>query len=211
MSQTESNLVYRAYKKEDYSNVKEFLIENYYPHVPILQAVGLTQPSDEQQEVILQVLDLGCTTVCVNDSSEIVGIRIAYPRKFSDIEKPDENESGLGKILTFVHYLAVKSKVYELYNSKEIVNGMALCVAENYRGRGIGFKLYQENMKLAKDLGYKVYNCDCTSFYSIAICEKLGMTELFKIKFSDYVYENGKQILDVKKPHVETKVFAQVL
>ncbi|KAL5291854.1 hypothetical protein ACFFRR_010934 [Megaselia abdita] len=207
-----SEVNFRVGTASDKEKVAKFMKKYFWVGEPICKSENLEVSDDVNNEAV-SILDLGTCTIAEDNSGNLVGIRLAEPRVPEDVEKKkvEKPETTLDKLGRLVYDLAIGSKVFETYKVDKAMYSAALVVDEKYRGKGLGKRLYEENMKLAKDLGYPIYVCDCTSAFSAKACANLGFTEIFEIVFSEYKDGSGKPVLKPDPPHNRAVVYVKVL
>ncbi len=106
--------------------------------------------------------------------------------------------------------LDTKFNLFDLYpNIDSFIDGKILSVDTNYRGLGIAGNLTDKASEFMKENNIKIYHILCSSHFSARVVEKMNFTEVFKLEFSDYVDENGLQILKPEPPHVAARVFVR--
>ncbi|KAL5291799.1 hypothetical protein ACFFRR_010905 [Megaselia abdita] len=151
--------------------------------------------------------------MAVDAQGNIAGVRLAYPKTPSDIKPPPKQTptENFDRMMDFLALLGVRAEVFKKFNVDNSLHSMLLCVDKSYRGQGVGLKLYAENMKLGKQLGYPLYVCDCTSLFSAKLCEKLEMTKVFEMNYNEYCDENGNAIFHKVPPHDMARVYAKLL
>jgi len=74
-------------------------------------------------------------------------------------------------------------------------------VHRDFRKRGLGAKLMERSLELAKERGYRLATIQCTSAYSASLAIRYGFTEVFTLPFSDYKNEKGDIIFNTETPH----------
>lgn len=206
-----SEIIYRVATEADKPTIGKFLLEHFWPDEPTFKAAGVL-PSVEENEDCMKCIDYGTCTIAEDQNGTIAGVRLAKVRVPSDIEKPAEKPwSQLDKILEFLRVIAVNAEVFERYNVDKLLQSMLICVSRDFRGKGIGLKLYSENMELGKKLGYKAYVCDCTSSFSARLCEKLGMECVAALDYSDCLDDNGEQLFKPDSIHDKIRVYGKAL
>lgn len=208
-----SDLTYRKVELSDSEAIRKFLRENFYPDEPLNQSTGSHLPTEEQQDGPISVIKLGTSTVAVDPEGQIAGVRLAYPKRPADVKPPSQKipTENYDRMMDFLALLGVRAEVFRKFNVDTSMHSMMLCVDKKYRGQGVGLKLYDENMKLARALGYPLYVCDCTSLFSAKLCEKLGMTKVLEMNYNEYCDENGNAIFHKVPPHDMARVYAKLL
>lgn len=101
---------------------------------------------------------------------------------------------------------------FDLFDSYPEINSFLdakiLAVNENCRGAGIAGRLIQFTIDYMHICNIPLFAILCTSHYSARACEKLGFTEVYALRYDDYVL-NGEYPLLPAEPHVAAKIFVR--
>jgi arylalkylamine N-acetyltransferase len=89
------------------------------------------------------------------------------------------------------------------------VDGKILAVDPECRGMGIAGHLTSKTIEYMKANNLEIFQMLCSSHFSARVCEKLGFSEIFSLKFTEYVDDKNCQILNPEKPHVAARIFVQ--
>lgn len=81
-----------------------------------------------------------------------------------------------------------------------------LSVNPVYRGLGIAKALTQRTVQYARDAGFPLIRCDCSSLYSSRVCASTGFKVAYSQKYADYVV-NGVRPMLPEAPHHEFVVY----
>ncbi|XP_055377086.1 arylalkylamine N-acetyltransferase-like 2 [Condylostylus longicornis] len=157
--------------------------------------------------------EINSTTNTIN-ARNLLGALIAGPKYPGEAEHLMDASNTVksmkwSKMLKLLSYLELKSNVFENFNCQSAVHCHAMAVHQNARGKSIGLKMLKEFIKVCKNLKYPVITLDCTSVYSIKLCEKLNMVCLHEMNFEDYRNEHGEQVFTPPSPHKQIKTFAK--
>ena len=60
-----------------------------------------------------------------------------------------------------------------------------LSVRSDYGGKGLGKRLVERSLQVAKEMGFGVVKSDLGSSFSRKICEKCGFEPVFEIRYAD--------------------------
>lgn len=84
-----------------------------------------------------------------------------------------------------------------------------MSVNDAYRGVGIANALTQRTIEcmLAQDL--HLFHCMCSSHYSALVCKRLGMDEIYRLAYADYLVD-GRQPLSPAEPHTTCRLFGKI-
>lgn len=103
-----------------------------------------------------------------------------------------------------------KFDIFSFYpNIESFVDGKILSVDPRYRGHGIAGVLTDKTIEYMKQHQIEIFHIQCSSHFSARVCEKLDFNEVFQLPFSDFVDDDGKQILCPEKPHVAARIFTK--
>lgn len=202
-------ITYRTATENDSERIDEFIRLNFVPDEPLLRSWQDRKktPKEETNLEFSEIIQSGLSTIAEDAKGTIVGVRISKSMKtFCSPKHHRDNE--LVKLLDFI---AAKADVFNTFNVDRYVKGFLLCVHQNHRQKGIATSLYTENMKLAKQLDYPLYVCDCSNKFTTMACEKLQMVKVYELPYKDYVSNDGRPIFQVDFPHDKITVFAKVL
>lgn len=207
-----SEFTFRIANESDKECIGKFLLEHFFNDEPICRSENATI-DDISLGKILKCIDSGTCTIAEDADGNLAGLRLAMPKTPEDVKSMNVKnpKKTIDRMWRMVYDIAVAANAFERYGVDKIMQSMVLSVDGKYRGKGLGTQLYAENMKLAKDLGYKVYVCDCTSLFSAKACLKLGFETIFEIAYSDYKNDKGVQIFKPNAPHDKIRVLAKVL
>lgn len=98
------------------------------------------------------------------------------------------NLESLQKDLHYSHQEAFD----DLRDATSIYMSEVLCVAEEARGKGLGYELTKRACRIALDAGCKYTYLFATSMYSQRIFHKFnGCKVLHEVKYKDYEYDNN--------------------
>lgn len=206
-----SEISYRLAEEKDEPGVLKLLREHFYTDEPLSKFDGYHDLADEQFAVGLIKLR---TSTVAETNGEIIGVRLAYPNQKENLVCEAFNKkptTAYDRLFGFVNALQVKSDVFNKYQVDTVMQGHMVGVNRNFRGKGIAGKLYEENMKLAKQKGFPVYVCDCTSLFSAKLCEKIGMEQIATMEFNEYCDENGNPYYNPDPPHDLARSYAKRL
>lgn len=114
------------------------------------------------------------------------------------------------EIFRIMDELDTRYNVFDVYQVRQAFDMLILSVAEEFRGKSIGYRLCQAALDLAASRGFRVAFADCTSYYSAMTVEKLGMECMGSISYEKYQREKGKKLFKVTEPHTHIKRFVQI-
>ncbi|XP_055904529.1 uncharacterized protein LOC129940270 [Eupeodes corollae] len=173
--------------------VLEFLREHYFPYETLTYSIEPKKQDSGAEEDMTNCVDVAdrfCLLALYEN--QIVGAR-SLLTKGPDAEqvllkKASEIPwSQYAKVLKILAKVERDANVFKKFNNfKLALHGNGLAVHKDFRGNGIGLKLYEKSMQIGKALGYSLFTCDCTSIYSARLCELMGMECTNVCKMEDY-------------------------
>lgn len=201
--------------EEDTKEVLDFLKRFFFKDEPLNTAIELGE-CPELEVYSLKSLPEKSSFKAVNSEKKIIGVLInglikkapptATPAKLADGCKHEK----FRKILSLMDYIDSKFDIYDLYpNAEAILDGKILSVDTAYRGLGIAGKLIERTIDYMKQHKIPVFNVLCTSHFSARVLEKLDFHEVYKLPYSEYVNEDGKQLLNPALPHVAARILVK--
>lgn len=85
-----------------------------------------------------------------------------------------------------------------------------LSVHPAYRGQGVAKALTERTVSYARETGFPIILCHCSSAVSAKVCAIAGFKEVYRLAYEDYVVE-GVRPLRPEEPHREFAVFVYEL
>lgn len=114
-------------------------------------------------------------------------------------------------ILKLFEYLKTNFDLFKRYSDcSTAFEAHMLAVNTTYRGWGIGKALLVHTLDFAKEQGYPICVCVCTSKYSGQLCEALGFDGSYRLAYSDY-FVDGKNPITPEAPHTEVVSYVKRL
>lgn len=198
---------------------------------PLNFAVQLGECKDLEDYCTKAIPD-ECSFKAVNSDGEIIGVflngivrkpvrirnrfDLLFFNSFS-LQPPNAESSSLAsktdhekfkKIMGLMDSIDSKYDAFKLYpDIDSFVDGKIWAVDPRYRGHGIAGQLSEKTLEYMREKRIQIYQVLCSSHYSARVCEKMNFTEVFQLPFSEYVDEDGKQVLNPEKPHVAARIF----
>lgn len=203
-------ITYRTATEKDAEKIQQFIQLNFVSDEPLNRACKNIKLTSRQEKTdnFKEIIQSGLSTIAENAEGTIVGVRLS--KSMSSLCSPSKHTNN--KLLKLFDFIAAKADVFNTFQVNRIAKGYLLCVHQDHRQKGIAAGLYVENMKLAKQLDYPLYVCDCSSKFTALACEKLQMTKVYELLYKDYVSDgDGKPIFQVEAPHDKIIVFAKIL
>ena len=100
-----------------------------------------------------------------------------------------------------------KFSVFDVFPEVDVVlDGKILSVDSSYRGKGIANELTRLTLEYMRDNQIPLMNVLCSSHFSAQLMKKLNFESVFVMPFSEYVDDNGDQVLKPDHPHVQAEV-----
>lgn len=211
----ENKFSVRVAEESDYDEILEFLREHFYKEEPLTLAhVEPGHTKDDEEFTMSHIIYKTVLLAIDNESGKVVGAIIAGPvenannslesselcktKKFSDISK-------------FLAYVEKKADVLGKFNLEKAVHCHALGVHRDFRGNKIGQKLFESFFEHGKVLNYQLISVDCTSIFSMRICEQLNMDLVSSVSYDEYNKEIGEEIFKSIEPNTEIRTYVKKL
>ncbi|XP_073838939.1 arylalkylamine N-acetyltransferase-like 2 [Musca autumnalis] len=198
---------------KDRQRVLDFLRIYFYNDEPINIGIEPKEPAPADEEFTISNIDHGtCLMAIHKESKAIVGALLAGPTGPDEADKLFEEAAAAGSskwgtILTFLACAERDANVCQRYGVQKVLHAYGIGVDSKMRGKNIGGLLLSELAKLGKQLGYECIAAECTSYYSIKMCERMGWECVHTIYYNDYLDENKKPVFAVDPPHECCKTF----
>lgn len=214
-----SQLEFSVAQPEDYDSVVDFVVEHYYKDEPMSNSyIYDSSPAHDDVEFSVSFLFQGMAVKAVDMDcgNRLVGVSIAnpvYPGYVQDLLDAAEQAKTQKwrDSLKLLARLQQSVNVLQRCNVSKCYDIEIVAVHPEYRGRSIGSRLFEEQFKRGRQLGYPVASADCSSYYSARIAERVGMECVGRLAFSHYKDDHGVQLFQPKAPHVEIQTFVKVL
>ncbi|GAB0095160.1 uncharacterized protein DMENIID0001_105150 [Sergentomyia squamirostris] len=206
---SDSEFCFRVAIPGDETNILEFIRKFYYPEEALTIGIPPKEPTKEDEQFSLSCIPSGLSIVAEDSDKKLVGVLLSHEvdnstlpvRKIETSQVPDYKWRT---ILTFLHHLEEQTAVCFRLNVPKAVQFSVLGVNPAHRGKSIGFRLMEKSAENAGDKGYGAIGAACTSIFSARIAEKMGMTCVTSMKYSDWKDEDGQVIF--KPPEVYDQV-----
>ncbi|XP_058834864.1 arylalkylamine N-acetyltransferase-like 2 [Topomyia yanbarensis] len=204
---------------DDYNSVLEFVLKFYYHDEPMNNSyIYDSSPAEDDVEFSVSFLLQGMAVKAVDrhQANRLVGVSIAnptYPGYVEDLlQAADQARTQKWRdSLKLLAHLQQSVNILKRFNVPKCYDIEIVAVHPDYRGHAIGTKLFEEQFKRAKSLGYPLASADCSSFFSARIAERVGMKCIGRLAYSDYRDGNGVQLFRPSEPHREIQTFVIVL
>lgn len=207
----------RELREQDFEHFKEFLIEHFYEHEPILQTPGdhsrcpvTPERWMERKEIIRQ----GFSLAAVDENDRIVGIAFAKVMQSEELEKNwrEVSEHKPTDLLSHVYYFLSKlkweSRVFQRYNTSQALYLYILSVDATVSRQGLGRRLVGALIELGKSKGLSLLFTTCTGDFSQRVMASQGLDVVLSHCYENYKDKNGNAPLKPPAPHKEASVMA---
>ena len=207
-----SELIYRVAEMKDHDLVLKFLQDFFFPE----ECINIAHPikDDTMEELFaMSLLPEGNMVMALDKhSDEFAGLLMFGPitKEYSNESREEGEETSNRKwreILYFMSNLEAKADICRRYQVGVALHLHGVAVSKNFRGQGIGEKLFEECFRQAKLKNIGIVSADCTSPYSVRIAEKLGMELASTFSYDEYHKSLGKTIFTNAKPQGIVKTF----
>lgn len=105
------------------------------------------------------------------------------------------------KILRLLRYVDQNVNRYGHFQGLNVLEIRILSVDSNWRGKGIAKTLVEKAIEIGKENGFHMVRVDCSSFFSAKLCARLGFEQIYELKYTDYVDEDGNPVFCPAFPH----------
>ncbi|XP_044728226.1 uncharacterized protein MAL13P1.304-like [Chrysoperla carnea] len=117
-------------------------------------------------------------------------------------KKANVENSKLRHLLRLWHDVAEKPCLFTQFGVSELFEIGFVTTHPLAQNQGIATKLIKEAINLAKKKGAKLIRIDCSSFFTSLMCMKMGMKEIYKVYFNEYVDKRDNlKLRQVEYPH----------
>lgn len=108
-----------------------------------------------------------------------------------------------------MEYIDDHFDVFDLYpNIDCFLDGRIVSVNSDYRGHGLALKLTAKSLEYAKEHNIPLMDVMCSSYVSARVCEKMGFSAVYTLKFRDYFVDGENPILPAE-PHTAVKIMVK--
>lgn len=185
-----------------------FVFNNYEPVLSALVPPEVKLGEEIFFEMKESVIQDGLSTIIIDTQTDkVVGVRLSCSSKDDTGPPPIDCErfpqcKGFISAWAHIHALWEKDRSNDV-TKLELAYWIALAVHPDFGGRGIGQKLYEENIKLLKSKGFKGAYAICTSAFSSSAAEKIGAKKISFQKYATWEQDGAFPLSSIKPPHVE--------
>lgn len=164
-----------------------------------------------------EYLSHGCSFQAVDDASgRIIGVFVNHPLNARDEgvsvhQRYTDEKYAL--IVRFLEFLEAQSPLFAtgFPDCDRALDASILSVDTECRGMGVGRALIERTIQFARESGYPLVTCMCSSVFSARLCEQVGFEERFRYEMGRYVDVDGTRPLQLEAPHTEAILFAMRL
>lgn len=210
------DIAIRVAKTSDHDEVLKFIREHYYKEEPI--TISHPEPGhtiDDENFSMSHIVHDTVLIACDVNQNKTVGVLIAGPIEAGDADAMLENSKNSSKkwgdIQQFLAYIEKKADVLGRFNLDRGIHCHILTVHQEYRGNGIGQKLFKYCFENGRNLNYKLMSVDCTSIFTCRIAERLGMECISTVTYDEYNEILGEKLFIPREPNFEVRTFVKEL
>ncbi|NEO52629.1 MAG: hypothetical protein F6K54_05795 [Okeania sp. SIO3B5] len=199
----ENEIVYEILQEKDLEQTINCLVDVFPNSEPISRALKVT-PSDFYPfaEMICQKAVVEGLSHIAKDSvtSEVAGFILSDSLSSEFYEEIKKNMPQ-----TFEIFLQVLKELHQQYDlEKKLVNSKIFHVGllgsrEKYRGRKIGNKLVENNLKIATEAGFSKAIVEASGKVSQHICRKYGFEDRASLDYQTFEYKGVKVFEGIKE------------
>ncbi|XP_055384309.1 uncharacterized protein LOC129613976 [Condylostylus longicornis] len=240
-SSTSNNIKIRLATKDDHDLILDCFRKWYWPEEPLSVGFQIKTPSFVEEETFSSIPEKGLSLIAfetknnennlnddngagggnnqTNDDSnnEIpIGFLVnglSYPNLGLELHNKfkDLGCKRMMALLNLIDVIDKKEDIFKKFSTEKTFNLISVAVSPEYRGKNIGYRLFERAFQMAKTLGFKIANVDCSSYYSAKIAEKCKMQLIAEIAYTEHKDSDGNQIFKPPPPHTHMKRYAKIL
>ena len=200
-----NQLTIRKPEKHELKDVIDFIINDFEKRelLTVLAKSERDEKSVEEHQQIVDpryldwLLDDVSLIAVDEDTNTIAGICVNFIVKKEEQRQEDELENSLileylGPILQFMHKLEEGYNVFDELNTDKGLDLRFLGVKESYSNQGIGKRLSEESIELARKLELKFVQSVPTNPVTIRLFESLGFETKSELKCVNFFMNDGQ-------------------
>ncbi|XP_055608244.1 arylalkylamine N-acetyltransferase 1-like [Uranotaenia lowii] len=198
-----NNIVIRVARPEEVELVRQVLRTIYYPEEAITVSYKYGKdPTPDDEKFSLSFVEPGYTVLAEDTvAKKFVGVSVGGPIYPGDPdlmlkEAATTETRKWSDILKLLAQLERTADVCGKYQLDRAYHVHILAVDSSYRGRGLGKKILDFQINLAKEHGFGAISGDFTSVFSARIAEQLGMESISQLSLADYRDDKGEHLFD---------------
>ncbi|XP_025830929.1 uncharacterized protein LOC108742207 isoform X3 [Agrilus planipennis] len=199
-----NGIAIRDLQEEQFPVALHFLKEHYVPCDDFLAKIEVSRnPASVTSflERILYHLENNSSLIATHEvTGEIAGIIILRTIPKTDFARSFSRPSIFADDV-FKRYAIVKSEllrkvdIYEHFGCQIFLKLYFLCVAPNYRQKGLGSDLILSALDVAKSKNIPMFLGTVTDYKILNLLRKLGFQILYEIDYSDFQDDEGKYLI----------------
>ncbi|XP_055679714.1 uncharacterized protein LOC129787902 [Lutzomyia longipalpis] len=210
------DLTFRVAIAGDEAKVLDFIRKFYYPEEALTIGIAPKDPTPEDEEFSLSCIPTGLSVVAEDSNGELVGVLLCHEVDNSTLperkkETAEIKDAKWRTILTFLHHLEELSSICRRLDVPKGVQFSVLGVDPAHRGKSIGLQLMQKAAENAAEKGFKAIGAVCTSIFSSRIADKLGMTCVASVAYSEWKDNAGEVIFHLPPPYDQARCYIKKL
>ncbi|CAL7943027.1 unnamed protein product [Xylocopa violacea] len=197
--------------KDDKARVLQFLRRFFFRDEPLNQCIELIPEGEDSTCIELEQycskssLENNLSLMAVSTSGAIVGVLLN-----GKVEPPSDEDSEFittcknpkfRKIVRLLKYVDRNVNHNEKFQGLNVLEIRIISVDSNWRGKGIARALIEKALEIAKEKGFHFARADCSSYFSGKLCSRLGFEPIYKLKYADYVDDDGNPVFSPAFPH----------
>ncbi|XP_065218579.1 uncharacterized protein LOC135844339 [Planococcus citri] len=208
----ETELQFKLITKDEKPEIRQFLLDNYFPDDQILLSNGRVQPTEGEIQFMLDIIDENLSFKAYN-RGELCGIILNGEFDRNCVQEQQQKVDScrceiFKKILEFFLAWEIDTHRWEILECDKVFNIHVIAVKSSYRRKGIMKALVNRSLECAKQLEHTSVTVDCTSFYTAKYFQKTDWNCIFSLPFVHFKDNQGNPIF-VKKnsPHLHVTTF----
>lgn len=196
---TDDDLQWTTVRQEEKVEVSEFLLDHFFPQVPIGKIVNM----DVNREIRPWLADFIETVLAASPASiavrtrkdgRLVALAVNIIERLGGEPSPDITQFVdpvqhplMHMNMAFLEELSIFPD--DCPAASQMMNVFMVAVAPQYGKRGLASKLIQLSVVLAGRLGIEMVVSQAVNYYAIRALEKCGFRSVKQVLYGDFVYE----------------------
>ncbi|XP_044750844.1 uncharacterized protein LOC123311123 [Coccinella septempunctata] len=213
------NLKLQELKPNYYFDAINVIEEYYLNEEPLFQNMGLVEDCDSSKSFrwrVLNNLKNSTSVIALNEGNllEIAGVLVLVEvtrNYFSrNMSREDLVQGHCHKMyVKLTSTLIYDVDLYSMFDCFIFLRIYALCIKPNYRHMGLGLKFFETAIYVAQSLRIPVIMGVFTDSCLQVLARKIGMTEIKKIKYSDWKdFDNNEIFPNLRQDRTSCSLMA---
>lgn len=191
------HFVINAAEESQFPEILDFLMEHFFPRERLNVASGYiterTSDDEESRQRYTRRLKDGVSLIAIDrDSNKLAGVCMNLIAKKSEAETSTQHPSrSMTAMWEFVETLEHSYNVFDALNVDQGLDLRFLCVAEEFSGLGLGRRLIQRTIDIARSLNLPFVISLPTAAASAHLFKELSFESKATMKMKDFMLSDG--------------------